>query len=459
MIFSKEELSQIFSQDVCKDVYGISINSKEVQKGDLFIALRGEKTNGHKFIKDAIEHGASLALTEENTDSNILKDNLIYVSSTYEALRKLAKYNLSESTSAKYLAVTGSVGKTTTKNMIFHILDKNMDKSEVYVSKKNYNSQIGMPICAALMPRNTKIAIFEMGMSSFGNIKKLVDLVKPSVALITNIGENHLESFESQFDIAKAKSEIFENGADIAIIPNDSPYADFLKEKAKMDGIKNVITFGQNKESDIRILSSKLENGHITAEVAFLGKVIKYKLNCENIAFVWNSVAAITAAHVISNIDIEKLVNSIESFQVTKKRNEVIHLNKKNITLIDDSYNASPISVKWALRSLGLREHSGRKIAVIGDMLCLGANSRYFHENLAPTIDKYGIDRVFTCGNMARYFFENLRTQKKGDWKKNSHDLAESILKDAQDNDCILIKGSNAMNMDYIVNVLKEHFA
>ena len=457
-IFSKEELSKIFSQNISSDVFGICINSKEIQNGDLFVALKGEKTDGHKFVKNAIDQGAALALVEEKIDL-ISEDKLIFVPSTYEALLKLAKYNLSQAKNTKYIAVTGSVGKTTTKNMIFHILNEVIKDNKIYVSKKNYNSQIGLPICAAIMPRDTKIAVFEMAMSSTGDIKKLLEIVNPTVSIITTIGENHLEFFESPFDIAKAKSEIFEKGSEIAIIPNDSPYAEYLKDKAKKCGVKTIISFGEEKKADVRILSCKFDNDFLIIKTDFFGTVIEYKLNCSNISFAQNSAAAISGAHFISGIDLKILANAISSFPTTSKRNEVIHIKDKNITIIDDSYNAAPTSMRAALRSLGLRKSEGRKIAVMGDMLELGRNAVHLHENLSATIDKYGIDLVFACGELSKRLFNNLQEQKRGDWKENSHELAESVIKEIKNGDSVLVKGSHSMNMDYIVDVLKNNFA
>lgn len=457
-IFSKEELSKIFSQNLSDGVRGICVNSKEAKDGDLFVALKGEKTDGHKFVKNAIEQGASLALVEEKIDS-VTEDKLIFVPSAYEALLKLAKYNLSQSKNTKYIAVTGSVGKTTTKNMMFHILNEVIKDKKIYASQKNYNSQIGLPICAVIMPRDTTIAVFEMAMSSAGDIRKLVDIVNPSISLITNIEENHLEFFESPLDIATAKSEILEKGPEIAIIPNDSPYAEYLKNRARKFGVKKIISFGEGKEADARILSCKFDNDFLMIKADFFGKRVEYKLNCSNISFAHNSVAAISCVHFTSGIDLETLATAINSFSTTSKRNEVIHIRDGNITIIDDSYNAAPASMRAALRSLGLRKSEGRKIAIVGDMLELGRNAAHLHENLSATIDKYGIDLVFACGELSKRLFDNLQEKKKGDWKENSRELAESIIKEIKNGDSVLVKGSHSMNMDYIVDVLKNNFA
>lgn len=454
-VFSKEELSQIFNQNVSSDVYDICLDSKEAKNGDLFIALEGERVDGHKFIKDAIKKGANLALSQENI-LEIPDGKIIRVDSTYNALLKLAKYKIKTTKNVKYIAITGSVGKTTTRNMIFHLLSKCIDADKVYAAKKNYNSKIGLPACAALMPRETNFAVFEMGMSESGDIRKLIDIVNPSIAVITTIGESHLEFFESSFDIAKAKSEIFEKSPKFAIVPADSPYSDFLKNKAINCGVKKIILFGKEKKSDVRILSYEILDDFIKVNADIFGDKVKYNLHCINTAFVANSVAAISAAYAASDISPKILADNISSFKFVSKRCEILH-TKNNITIIDDSYNAAPTSMKAALRTLGMYRNKGRKIAVIGDMLELGSDAIFFHENLSATIDKYGIDLVFACGNLSKHLFDNLLERKKGVWRENSHELAENILNEIEDGDCILIKGSHSMNMDYIVDALKNN--
>lgn len=453
-VFSKEELSKIFNQNVASNVCDICLDSKEAKKGDLFIALKGERVDGHDFIKDAIDRGAHLALSQKDIEK-VSNEKIIRVNSTYDALLKLAKYKKDIAKNVKYIAVTGSVGKTTTRNMISHLLSKCIGPEKVYAAKKNYNSKIGLPVCVALMPKETEIAVFEMGMSESGDIRQLTDIINPSVAVITTIGESHLEFFESPFDIAKAKSEIFEKAPEIAIIPNDSPYADFLKNKAITCGVKKVISFGEGRESDAKVLFCEIHDDSISVNADICGNEIRYNLNCCNTAFAINSVAAIATSYAVSGINPKILAENISSFECTSKRCEILRI--KNITIIDDSYNAAPTSMKAALRTLGMSKCNGRKIAVVGDMLELGQNAIFYHENLSATIDKYDIDLVFACGNLSKHLFDNLSEGKKGAWRENSHELAENVLNEIKYGDCILVKGSHSMNMDYIVNDLKNN--
>jgi UDP-N-acetylmuramoyl-tripeptide--D-alanyl-D-alanine ligase len=498
IVFSKQELSEIFHCDVAYDVGDICVDSRSAKTGDVFIALNGEKVDGHNFAMNALDNGASLIIAERKI--SVAEDRLILCESSYDALRKLAEYNLKRIKDAKYICVTGSVGKTTTKDMLQCIL---ADKVATYASRKNFNSQIGLPICAATMPRDTNIGVFEMGMSAAGDIRKLIDIVPPTVAVITNIGESHLEFFNSMFDIAKAKAEIFEKGAEYAVIPSDSPYKDFLKNKATSCGVKNIFSVGRQAKSDARVTSYNYNDLGITISAEIFGKSIQYELHCSNESCILNSLASITAAHVASGKDIQALADSLVSFSVTPGRGETFRIYKKeynldekfsplrtcmkvcnaqlaaisenfenaadissesapmenpSIVVINDAYNASPASVKSAIRSLA-RYGDMRKILVIGDMLELGPDSVRIHENLSATIDKYEIDLVFACGELSKRLYNNLRECKKGAWKIDSQELVNDVLNEAKYGDCILVKGSHSMNMELIVTAIKDRFS
>ena len=457
MIFSKEELSEIFKTKVENDVDDICIDSREAKSGDLFIALKGENVDGHDFVKSAFENGAALSLVQHNVENyNHYSKNLIEVDSTYKGLLDLAKYNVAHA-NVNYIGVTGSIGKTTTKNLIYHLLSK-FFPNEIYVTKKNFNSKIGLPICAACMPRNTKIGIFEMGMSAHGDIKNLIKIIEPNVSVITHICETHLEFFNSIWDIAKAKSEIMETKVpqSAVIIPADSAYTDFLKNKAKNLGAKNIFTFGFSK-SDAQIISQNHFSDRTEIVANIFGKKIRYCVNCHNDSVIPNSLAAILAVHAASemylqDIDLQNLANEIENFSSTNRRGEIFE--KNGVTIIDDSYNACYTSVRSAIKSLA--KYSGRKILAIGDMKELGKNSRFFHENLSSTIDKFDVDLVFACGELAKYLFENLREEKRGGWYENSQKLSENIISKIQKGDKILVKGSNSMQMNKIVEAIGE---
>jgi UDP-N-acetylmuramoyl-tripeptide--D-alanyl-D-alanine ligase len=455
MIFSRDELSEIFGQ-TAEDVTDICVDSRKAKTGDLFVALKGEKTDGHNFIGQAIDNGAAMAISEKEIPG-VDPGKTILVESSGNALLQLAKYNIAKSPDTKYIGVTGSVGKTTTKDLIFHILSNQREmQGQIYVSRKNFNSQIGLPICAATMPRNLKFGIFEMGMSERGDIKKLIQIVPPSISVISKICETHMEFFSSIGDVAETKSEIFETekAQEATIIPKDSPYTDFLKRRAKESGIKTVFTFGSGN-ADAKIIKCNYIDGHNEVVAEILGEKILYQTQGSNNSLVFNSLSSILCANIISGISLQKLADWVYSFSPVSGRGAITHLKNRDLILVDETYNACPTAMRSAIQSLE-KYKNRRKILVLGDMLALGRDAVYYHENLSATVDKFGIDMVFACGSLAKLLFDNLRDCKKGAWSENSAQLAERVLEKIQNGDCILVKGSNSMKMSRIVDVIKN---
>ncbi|MDR2106982.1 MAG: UDP-N-acetylmuramoyl-tripeptide--D-alanyl-D-alanine ligase [Holosporaceae bacterium] len=455
MIFSKKELSEIFDRAVVRDADGVCVNSKNIKEGDLFVALKGERTDGHNFIGEALDGGAALAIVEK--DAAVADpDRIIKVDSSREALVKLAKYNISRS-DAKYVGVTGSVGKTTVKDLIFHILNQQPEmRNAVYASRKNQNSQIGLPVCAASMPRNSKFGIFEMGMSNFGDIRKLTGIVSPTISVVSRICEAHLEFFDSVTDIAAAKSEIFETEKpqEAAILPKDSAYAEFLEKRARKNGIKNVFTFG-SANADARLIECGRVGDRLEIAAEIFGEKIACAIENGNDALVLNSLAGILCACVIAGISPQKSAAAVCSFEPPSGRGIPFHLKNRDIILIDDSYNACPTSVRSAILSLA-RYEGRRKILVLGDMLELGRDAVRYHENLSATAGKIGVDKVFTCGPLAGSLFDNLEDCRKGARCENSWESAEEVLKEIREGDCILVKGSNSVKMNVVVEAVKK---
>lgn len=460
IIFSKKELSDIFDACIIHDICSISLNSKEICNGSLFVAHKGEKVDGHIFLSDVFAKGAVLAIVDEQTKSvnleNFDKNKIIKVKNTLDVLVKLAAYKITQ-IKADLIAVTGSVGKTTTKNILYHILSsQNCFAKYVYASKKNFNSKIGLPLCVASMPSNAEIGIFEIGISAQGDLLAALNIIQPNFSIISNICESHCVNFDSVFDIARAKSEIFATNMpqDAVFISAESAYCEFLKSKAKSCGVKNVYSFGDEK-SDAKIISADRCSDGFVIVAEILGKKIKYKLSVHNESCIINSLSSILSSHIITGISLEQLANSVETFAVSNSRGEKIYLKKSDIILIDDSYNACPTSMKSAIKSLGAVDNR-RKILVFGDMLELGQDSVIYHENLSATISRYGINLVFVCGHFGKIFFDNLQEKFKGGFADNSEELAKIVLQNIQNGDCVLVKGSNSMNMKTIVNAMKD---
>jgi UDP-N-acetylmuramoyl-tripeptide--D-alanyl-D-alanine ligase len=295
-----------------------------------------------------------------------------------------------------------------------------------------------------------------MGMSAPGDIKNLIQIVQPSISIISQICETHMSSFNSPWDIAGAKSEIFETAKpqEATIIPKNSPYADFLKQKAMNHGIETVFTFGDGK-ADAQLIRCDHSRDHCEIVAEILGEKIAYQTQGSNDSLIFNSLSSILCTHIITGIPAQKLADSVRSFNPPSGRGVITHLKNRDIILIDDAYNACPTSMISAIKSLG-KQGDRRKILVLGDMLALGQDAAYYHAKLSATVDKFGIDTVFACGSLSKLLFNNLRDCRKGAWCENSAQLAEEVLNKIQPGDCVLVKGSNAMKMNHIVNVLKN---
>lgn len=446
--FSAKDLSKTFQQSVNYGICDIATDSREAKNGDLFVAIKGENVDGHNFVKQALDNGAAVALVEHDV-TGVNPSRLIKVASTLEALNDLAKYNLSRC-NAKIIGVTGSVGKTTTRNLICHSLKSAYE--HVYTNRRNFNSKIGLPLCAAMMPINTQFGVFEMGMSTTGDLRHLVQIVPPNVSVLTKICEAHLEFFNCLWGIARAKSEIFETEKpqDFAIIPTDSPFTQFLKNRATEYGVKNVLTFGAG---NAKIISEDHSENltHVKAEI--LGEPFEYAISFGNVS---DSLAAILAVKSVANISLNDIKSALGSFRSLDNRGGIIHIKNRDIVVINDTYNACPTSLKAGIRAMSYR-NAKRRILVVGDMLELGKDAPYMHANISATIDKYGVDKVFVCGELAKHLFDNLQPNKRGEWAENSQQLAEKVADFVQAGDCILVKGSHSMHMDFIVNYLLEH--
>lgn len=435
-------------EKILDSITDITIDSREVKNGSLFLAMKGERVDGHDYVPQAIKNGAKYVVVEHEI-KNIDGDRQILVESSRKTLDALARCNISRR-NAKIIAVTGSVGKTTTRNLIHHLIGSIEGNEQTYVSRKNFNSKIGLPISVAMMPASARFGVFEMGMSAAGDIKHLVDIVPPSVSVITHICEAHLQYFNSIWDIAKAKSEIFETEIpqEYAVIPGNSAYTEILKDKAKKCGVKHILTFGIG---DAEVIATKYDGDTVHIVANIFGKHFEYSINFENID---DSLAAILAVQTMTS-SLEQLKDGLSSFRKLDNRGGKYIIKDRNIEIIDDTYNACPTSLKSAIRAMSRRV--GRKILVVGDMLELGIDAIHMHANISATVDKYGVDKVFACGELSRHLFDNLQQNKRGAWAQNSQDIAEQVFREMQDNDCILIKGSRAMKMDFIVNYLIEN--
>ena len=421
---------------------GLSIDTRTIKKGNLFLAIKGKKIDGNKFVNTALKKGAGCIIS-----SKILKKNdkkIITVKNSISFLNSFAKFKRSLSL-AKIIAVTGSAGKTSLKNLIKDLL-QNFGKT--CSSSKSFNNHLGVPISLSNLSFDDKFGVFEVGMSRPGEIKNLSRLIQPHIGVITNIGEAHIENFQSVYGIAKAKSEIIESISEggTIILNRDDKFFNYLSKKASKYKLK-IFTFGHHKKSDVQIkkIIKKGENSKIFIKIN--NEVIDLEIRDLNI---YNVLASIAVLNVLK-IDINKIKAKIRNFETPDgrgKKHSIIRYKKK-FNLIDESYNANPLSVKNAINKLNLiKKEKFKKYLILGDMLELGSKSNKYHEQLSKVINNSDIDKVFIKGKKTIFTYKQLNKNKRGNILQDNEDIDISLREMISNNDHLMIKGSNATGLN-----------
>ncbi len=435
---------------------GLSINTRTIEPGELFIALQGPVFDGHDFVADALNNGACGALVHRRPENLDEAAPLTLVDDTLGALWRLGAAAHDRS-SAKFIAVTGSVGKTGTKEALRTCL---APQAATFASAKSLNNHWGVPLSLARMPRDTVYGVFELGMNRPGEIRELARLVKPDVAIITTIAAAHLEFFESLEAIADAKAEIFESlKADgTAILNIDNPLFDHLVKKARDAGVKNILSFGQSENADSRLLKVTPFEDSSTVTAVIGGAEIEYRVGQPGEHWVMNTLAVLTAVHV-SGADVGKAAAALATLPGLAGRGErhMIEGPKGRFELIDDAYNANPASVRAAISVLAQSKpgKGGRRIAVLGDMLELGKSASKMHSDLTQPLIDSGVDLVLTCGRHMHSLHKNLPTRIQGQHAEDSSALAPIASDAAAKGDVILVKGSLGSRMAVVIDALK----
>ena len=443
------------SQKIDHSIKGISINSKTLKKNNLFLPLKGKNHDAHKFISEVFKKGASLSLANiegyKKFKLQKFKKKIILVKNIVSSLHRLASYSRKD-IKGKVVAITGSVGKTSVKEALFLILN---NKNKIQSSTGNFNNLIGMPINLANFEGESDISILELGMNKKGEIKRMSNICKPDIGLITKISNAHIGNFNSLKNIALAKSEIFfgMNNLGTAIINKNDPYYFLLKQIVRNLGIKNIITFGIFKDCDVRLINFKYNNKNscrVFLEV--LGKKIDFHLNNLGDHWIENSLA-ITSVIVALNKDINSFIQKISKFKAVKGRGEILNVQYRNkkITLIDDSYNSSPESLKSSIIFLNRFGNKKRKICVLGDMFELGKFSKQFHLQIKKILKNNKISNVYTIGNEMKNLFNTLPRSLECKHAENLEELYLNLKKNIKNNDIILFKASRAIQLDKII--------
>ncbi len=422
---------------------GVSINSKSVKKNNMFIALKGKKKDGHNFLNQALQRKASFCVVNQ---INKKKSKYLKVENTMKFLNEFAKKKRNLS-STRFIAITGSTGKTTVKTMLGNLLNQ---FSKTYFSPRSYNNRYGVPLSISNINPDDNFGVFEVGMSKFNEINKLSKLIKPHLGIITNISEAHLENFKNIKEIAKAKSEIIYNiqKEGTIILNRDDKFFQFFRKVAKKNNIK-VKTFGYSSKSDIRFASIIKKKKFFLLTAIVNRKKFSMKLNSRNKSYIMNVLSCISILNEL-NLSLFKIKDFFKNKIPLKGRGDINVINKfnKKFFLIDESYNANPLSVKSAIQNFSnIKKGGKRKYFLFGDMLELGKNSNIYHKKISKFINKSDIDKTYVYGKNAFETYKFLKKQKQGEIINDLKSFKNKISNILRNGDYLMIKGSNATKL------------
>jgi UDP-N-acetylmuramoyl-tripeptide--D-alanyl-D-alanine ligase len=440
---------------------GLSMDTRTIAPGDAFFAIRGDSRDGHEFVEAALKAGAGCAVVADGRRAAMPKDApLLIVPDVLEGLRALARAARARST-AKFIGVTGSVGKTSTKEALRLALSAD---GETHASAASYNNHWGVPLSLARCPASARYAVLEIGMNHAGEIAPLTRLARPHVAIITTIAPVHLEFFPSVEAIADAKAEIFQGvepgGA--AVIARDNPHFARLQRAAKDAGVARIVSFGEHARADARLVKCALQADSSTVQAKILGADITYELGAPGRHLVLNSLAVLAAAS-LAGADLALAALALSGLAPVSGRGArvTLELPEGSALLIDESYNANPASMRAALALLGQAPigRRGRRIAVLGEMLELGAQGVDLHRGLVDSVIENSVDLVFCAGPLYHALWEALPSERRGGYAVTSAALEAEVLGAVRAGDAVMIKGSLGSRMAPIVAALTRRYS
>ena len=451
--------------DESRPLGGLSIDTRTLKVGDLFFAIRGEARDGHDFVRDALARGAGAAVVSAARAPDLAGAGPLLVvpeagdDPVLAAMRALAVAARARS-AARIVAVTGSVGKTGTKEALRHVLAA---QGPTHASVASYNNHWGVPLTLGRMPAASAFGVFEIGMNHAGEIAPLTRLVRPEIAIVTTVEPVHIEHFRSLSGIADAKGEIFaglEPGG-IAILNRDNPSFERLSAHALASRAGRIVSFGEHPQADVRAERIVMRPDLSIVDAQVQGIPVTYQLGTPGRHTALNSLAVMAAVHALG-ADLALAALSLAQLRPPVGRGErtVLHLPEGEALLVDESYNANPASVRAALATLaGIAvEPPGRRIAVLGDMLELGAEAARLHRDLAGSVREHGIDLVHTAGPMMAELWAALPTPQRGVSAPASADLLDAVVAGIRPGDAVMVKGSNSTRMGRIVEALKARY-
>jgi UDP-N-acetylmuramoyl-tripeptide--D-alanyl-D-alanine ligase len=431
---------------------GVSIDSRTVEAGDLFVALSGPKFDGHDFVAGALARGGAAAVVSKAPPKLAPDARLLMVGDTQAALEALGRAARAR-TQGRIIAITGSVGKTGTKEALKAALAR---QGRAFASSGSLNNHWGVPLSLSRLPQDADYGIFELGMNHPGEIDALVRMVRPHIAVITTIEPVHLGFFASVEAIADAKAEIFNaiepNGA--AILNRDNPHFARLAAAAQARGVTRIIGFGEHPDAAVRLLDCELHPAASVVTASVMGEVVDYSLGLPGRHWVMNSLAVLAAVHAAGG-DIGAAAAALASLAPLAGRGQrhALPIAGGSFTLIDESYNASPASMRAAIAVLGGIEPGpgGRRIAVLGDMLELGSEAAQLHAALAQPLVDAGIDLVFTLGAEMRALDQALPAARRGGHADTVDALAQLLGRRLRAGDVVTVKGSHGSKLYELV--------
>jgi UDP-N-acetylmuramoyl-tripeptide--D-alanyl-D-alanine ligase len=441
-------------------VGGVSIDTRTLEPGDLFFAIKGEASDGHDFVARAFEAGAAAAVIARSRGAGLVAHEPTFaVDDTLRAMERLGRAARTRA-KARVVAVTGSVGKTSAKEMLRVALGR---FGPTHASAASYNNHWGVPLSLSRLPANAAFAVIEIGMNHAGEITPLTAMARPHVALVTTIAPVHIEHLGSIEGIADAKAEIF-SGVEpdgVAVLNRDAPQFERLAAAARGRAVR-IVTFGADAACDAQLVEVAAADGGSRIRARVFGRDLDFVLGAPGLHMAQNALGVLLACHALG-ADVAGAASALAEFAPQQGRGARLALMRASgpFTLIDESYNANPASMRAALALLGAVEPGagGRRIAAIGDMLELGPDGASMHAALAPELARNRVDLLFGAGPLTRALYDAAPAAMRAAWAERSSDILPRLADALRGGDVVMIKGSNGSRMGPVVAGLRERFA
>ena len=439
-----KEIIKSFNKNLkkIKDFHGLCIDSRQVKKGNIFLTIKGKNHDGAMFIPQAIRKGAKYIISSKKNKS--YQNKIIKVKNEIKFLNNFAS-SKRDKTKAKIFAITGSAGKTSLKNLLNDLLQ---NFGETYASPKSYNNHFGVPLSLSNLSTKHKYGVFEIGMSRPGEINKLSKLVRPHIGIITNVGEAHIENFKNLRGIADAKGEMINNieRNGTIILNRDDKFFNHFEKKAKKNNLK-VISYGKSDKSDVYLIKILRNNKNCKLTIRVKDQILKLETKNTNIYNILSSLALLKEL----NLKLGKIKNFFKQYESSDGRGKIHEIKRynKKFKFIDESYNANPLSVKYAIKNFDtIKKQNFKKYLLLGDMLELGKKSESLHKDISRVINRSDIDKVFVKGNKSLVTYKNINKNKRGNIFQQEEDIDFTLNNIIANNDYLMIKGSNATGLN-----------